>query len=830
MKDGLPIYADVILPLALPGAFTYTLPPHLAERVQTGMRVIVPLGRRKMYTGLVWKLHHNAPAADMHVKAIVDVVDHMPVLTPTQMTLWQWMAQYYLCHLGEVMKAALPSGMKMESETMVRQNPDFVGELDSRELQLFDLLQPDKAKSIDQLAQEMDGFQVLRLARRLTECGAAMIEEKMSRAYRPRTETRLRPGPALTDAESLTDCLRQLQRTPKQLDVFCLFLQEAGISEETPLALLSTALPVSKRQLAALPGFSEAALTALRRKGFLEAYAAEVGRIKSPKALPTALQHSLNGEQQRAMGEIEESWCTHTVCLLHGVTSSGKTEVYIELIRKELAAGRQVLYLVPEIALTTQLTSRLGRVFGEAMGVYHSKFPDAERVELWQRQLTDKAFPLILGVRSSIFLPFRNLGLIIVDEEHEPSYKQQDPAPRYNARDTAIMLARQTGARVLLGTATPAIESYHNARTAGKYGYVRMDKRFGDVKLPVIEVVDVKELHRKKLMKSPFSPRLTEEVRGALAAGGQAILFYNRRGFSPVLSCRTCGWTPHCSACDVALTYHQRMNKMVCHYCGATYDIPRQCPQCEDTELRDMGYGTEKIEAAVQSYFADAKTARMDLDTTRSRSAYEKIINDFQRGETNLLVGTQMVTKGLDFDKVKVVGILNADQSVNAPDFRAYERTFQMLSQVAGRAGRRGEQGRVILQTRQASLPLMDQVVRNDYEAMYLSQLAERKGFGYPPFSRLIQIFVKHREERVCVEAAYRLHGLLFPHFESALLGPDRPVVGRVGRLFIRKMLLKVSPKLSAMGVRRTLLAASESIVAQPVLKGVQVYFDADPL
>ena len=832
MENPKATYVDVLLPLALPGAFTYALPTQLAGLLRLGMRVSVPLGARKLYTGIACRLHNDAPTEAKSVKAILDIVDTQPILTAAQLRLWQWLADYYMCTMGEVMKAALPAGLKMESEMLVRRNPDFVGQLEGGGLAIYDLLSDDKAMTLEAIveSQTTSRTTVLQHLKGLMQVGAVVVEERLTRAYKPRTETHLRPGPSLLAAKSLAEVLQSLQRTPRQLDVMSLFLAELGLTETSPIALLASAPSVPKRQLAALAGFSDAALVALRAKGWIEAFAAERLRLKTSRALPEALRRTLSEEQQRAVGEIAEAWRTHRVCLLHGVTSSGKTEVYTELIHRELEAGRQVLYLVPEIALTTQLTARLGRVFGDKMGVYHSKFPDAERVELWQKQLSDAPFPLVVGVRSSVFLPFQNLGLVIVDEEHEQSYKQQDPAPRYNARDAAIVLAHQVGARVLLGTATPAIETYYNACEVHKYGYVQMTRRFAGVELPEIVVEDVKELHRKRLMPTPFSPRLTASVREALAEGGQAILFYNRRGYSPVLSCRTCGWTPHCSACDVPLTFHQRMNRLVCHYCGAIYDVPRQCPQCEDTELRDVGYGTEKMEAAVHACFADARTARMDLDTTRTRAAYERIINDFQHGQTNLLVGTQMVTKGLDFDGVRVVGILNADQALNVPDFRAYERAYQMLSQVAGRAGRRGRRGLVILQTRQAKLPLIQQVVAGDYEAMYRTQTAERRAFGYPPYTRLIYIYVKHRDEPTCISAAQYLGNLLRPHFERALLGPDRPAVGRIQRLFIRKLLLKVRPDLPAAGVRHTLAVAAEMTRTVQAFKAVQIYFDVDPL
>ena len=495
-----------------------------------------------------------------------------------------------------------------------------------------------------------------------------------------------------------------------------------------------------------------------------------------------------------------------------------------------LSAGGQVLYLVPEIALTTQLTARLGRVFGEQMGVYHSKFPDAERVELWQRQLSPRAFPLILGVRSSLFLPFSNLKLIIVDEEHETSYKQQDPAPRYNARDAAIVLARFAGAKVLLGTATPAIETYRNAET-GKYGLVTLRSRFSGVPLPAIAVADVKELRRKKLMKTPLSPALLEETRAALGAKEQVILFQNRRGYAPVLECHTCGWTPRCQRCDVTLTFHQNIHRLVCHYCGATYAVPSVCPACGGTELRDIGCGTEKIEAVAKACFPEARIGRMDLDTTRSRTAYERIIDDFQHRRTDILIGTQMVTKGLDFDNVHVVGILNADQMLSQPDFRAHERSFQMMSQVAGRAGRRGKQGLVILQTRQPDLPVIDQVVRGDYEGMYRTQLAERRAFRFPPEVRLINIFLRHRKEAVCESAAAHYARLLQTAFSADdLMGPDRPGVARVHLMYIRKLMLKLPAGHSPARVRSLLLSAREQLLSSPAFKGVDFYFDVDPL
>lgn len=825
------IYADILLPLALSGTLTYHVPEHLAVKVQMGMRVVVPLGKRKYYTGIVVRLHNEAPAHNIELKAITEVLDDAPILLPAQWKFWQWLAYYYMCSPGEVMKAALPSGLKLESETTVTLNPDYCNDADlsEREERLRSLLSPTKGSPIASLAAQMEVANVLPIVKRLMEQGAVRVEEKLTRAFRPRTETHVRLTAAFQNEQALHQAFDALHRTPKQSQMLSTYIHLSGLEATLASGNVLPPAEVSKATLVQRSEGGDAVLGALRRKGILEVYDFEIGRLKPPKALPSLLQRPLSDAQARACREIGTALAEKNICLLHGVTSSGKTEVYIQLIQHEIAAGRQVLFLLPEIALTTQITHRLGRVFGDKMGVYHSKFPDAERVELWQRQLSDRAFSLILGVRSSLFLPFRHLGLIIVDEEHETSYKQQDPAPRYHARDAALVLAHQSGAKVLLGTATPSLESYRNATQLGKYGFVSLTTRFGNIELPEIVVEDVKELRRTKQMTSPFSPRLIQEVRQALKEGYQAILFYNRRGYSPVMECRSCGWTPHCTACDVPLTFHQRIQRMVCHYCGATYDVPKKCPACDDTTLRDIGYGTEKIEAAVQACFPEARTARMDLDTTRSRSAYEQIIDDFQTGKTNLLIGTQMVTKGLDFDRVRVVGILHADQMLSQPDFRAYERAFQMMSQVAGRAGRKGRRGLVILQTRQPRLPLIKQVMEADYESMYASQMVERTAFRYPPVVRLINIYLKHRDERTCEEAAQTFAALVRPHFSGHLLGPDRPAVGRVQSLHIRKLMLKVDATLPPAGVRQTLLAARGVVLSQVAFKSVTLYFDVDP-
>ena len=536
----------------------------------------------------------------------------------------------------------------------------------------------------------------------------------------------------------------------------------------------------------------------------------------------------LSEAQTRAKEEIEQQWKEKNVVLLHGVTSSGKTEIYIHLIQEAIDRGLQVLYLLPEIALTVQMTQRLQRVFGSRLGIYHSKYSDAERVEIWRKQLTNESYDIILGARSAVFLPFQKLGLVIVDEEHETSFKQQDPAPRYHARSTAIVLAQMYQAKTLLGTATPSMESYYNAKT-GKYGLVTLSTRFKNIQLPEIEVVDTKDLRHRKLMTGPFSPRLLAAMREALADGKQVILFQNRRGFAPVLSCPTCGWTPKCKNCDVSLTYHKRLNLLTCHYCGFTMPVPESCPNCGNPHLSDRGYGTEKIEDLVRAEFPEARVARMDLDTTRTRGAYERLIGEFGEGKTNVLIGTQMISKGLDFDNVAVVGILDADTMLNYPDFRAYEHAFMMMSQVAGRAGRKGKQGLVILQTRSPQLPVIHQVVHNDYTGFYNDLLEERSLFHYPPFSHIIYIFLKHKQEGVAEMASQELGGRLRQLFGDRVLGPDKPAIARVKTLFIRKIVLKLELGIDLRKLHAALYQVRDGITRQPCYKAVQIYFDVDP-
>lgn len=825
----MPHFADILLPLALENTLTYGIPEDL--QLAVGQRVVVPLGKRKRYTGIVTRLHDEAPAEGVELKYVEEVVDEAPLLLPAQLQFWEWLANYYICTKGEVLKAALPSGLKLESEMrLIRaESPADVAEMTPLQQAIYHLLDAEKPTTLEDITSKLKRTSIINTVRQMIENGWVEVRETMRESFRARTETYVRLPESVVLEDKIDALFDGLRKGGKPYALLLAYTDLARSAAALRLRNPKLLAEVSRSQLLQRVEGGDAALRALIEKGYLESYSVEVGRLKTCAATETLGMRPLNDHQQRALEQIKTSFEQHDITLLHGVTSSGKTEVYMKLIEDTLAEGKQVLYMLPEIALTTQITTRLGRVFGDKMGVYHSKFPDAERVELWKRQLTDKAFPLILGVRSSLFLPFQNLGLIIVDEEHETSYKQQDPAPRYHARDAALVLAKQLGAKVLLGTATPSLESFYKARQK-RYGFVEMRERFGGVELPEIIVEDVKELKRKKMMKTPFSPRLKEEIQAALERKEQAILFLNRRGYSPVLDCHHCGWTPKCTQCDVSLTFHQREQRLVCHYCGKSYDVPRSCPNCHEADLRDIGYGTEKIQAAIEAVFPTARTARMDLDTTRSRAAYEQIIRKFQQGETDILIGTQMLTKGLDFDRVSVVGIINADQLTNMPDFRAHERAFQMLSQVAGRAGRRGKQGKVVMQTRQVEHPLTQQVVTNDYFGMYAEQMQERQLFRYPPFYRVIHIFLKHRDDRTVEAASAYLASLLRPHFPTDLLGPERPLVAKVQMQYIRKFMLKVAPNLQPASIRATLRAARNVVAEHPEFKGLTIYYDVDPL
>ena len=762
-------YADVILPVPLHATFTYAIPEGM--HVVEGVRVLVPFGRGKKYVGLVDRVHDQQPQG-YAVKPIESVMDVTPIVTGSQLKLWHWISDYYLSPIGDVYKAALPGGLKAE-----------------------------------------DG-------------------------YKPKTETYIRLTEQYRNVTALHVALNVLARAKNQLNVFTEYLALSGwdqmedeTAEAKPQPTEMQPAEVTREELMNVAGCTSATLKQLGQRQMLETYEVEVGRLNHGGPYRPELIKKLSAAQSEAYNQILLSMMKKQVTLLHGVTSSGKTEIYIHLIQRALERKEQVLFLMPEIALTVQMMQRLQRIFGDKLGIYHSRYSDAERVEIWQKQLSENPYDVILGARSAVFLPFQRLGLVIVDEEHETSYKQQDPAPRYHARSAAIMMAAQmrNETKVLLGTATPSLESYHNAMT-GKYGLVELKERYQGIELPEIQVVDTADLQHRKMMHGPFSPLLLTRMREALERGEQVILFQNRRGFAPVVECRQCGWVPTCQHCDVSLTYHRQLNQSTCHYCGYTYRIPTECPCCGSTNLRSRGYGTEKIEEQVHEMFPDARIARMDLDTTRTRNAYERIISDFSAGRTNILIGTQMISKGLDFEKVSVVGIINADSMLNYPDFRAYEHAFMMMAQVSGRAGRKGKRGLVILQTKQKEVSVIDQVVRNDYTSLYKELIAERQAFRYPPYFRLIYVFLRHRQENIVETAAVEMGARLRQWFGGRVLGPDKPSIAKVKSQNIRKLVLKMENGIDMKKVREYLLLAQSQMLADKRYSSLQVYYDVDPL
>ena len=733
----------------------------MEEQVQPGLRVLVPLGRNKTYVAVIAAISEKAPEG-YSTKDILQVLDISPILLPAQLKLWQWIASYYMSPIGEVFKAALPSGLKAE-----------------------------------------DG-------------------------YRPKTEVYIRLTSQFRHEKALHVALNMLNRASKQQATLIDYL---ALSHWDSLEGDTCSEPVVEMTRDELlnAGHALPTVTALVKRGLLETYEQEVGRLNHGGEPHLENIKPLSPTQQDAYNQIQFSFLKKNVTLLHGVTSSGKTEIYIHLIRQALEQKQQVLYLLPEIALTVQIMQRLQHVLGNRLGIYHSKYSDAERVEIWQKQLSRNPYDVILGARSAVLLPFQRLGLVIIDEEHETSYKQQDPAPRYHARSAAIILAQMFGAKTLLGTATPSLETYHNAKT-GKYGLVELFERYKGIELPEIKVVDIKDLQHRKMMNGPFSPLLLTKVREALERGEQAILFQNRRGYAPMIECKQCGWVPHCQHCDVSLTLHRNLNQLTCHYCGYTYQVPAECPACGCKELRTKGYGTEKIEAEVHEIFPEARIARMDLDTTRSRHAYERLISDFSSGRTNLLIGTQMISKGLDFDKVSVVGILNADNMLNYPNFRAYEHAFMMMAQVSGRAGRKGRRGLVILQTKSPDNPVIQQVVRNDYPAFYRSLIAERQQFHYPPYYRLIYVYLKHRQDALVESASVELSSRLRQWFGTRVIGPDKPAVAKVKSLSIRKLVMKLELGLNMADVRKYLALAQQQMLQDKRYSSLQIYYDVDPL
>ena len=776
-------YVDVILPLPLPGLFTYSIPEGMEGMVVFGKRLLVPLGKSKRYVAMAVKVHDVKPGFD--VKPIEQVLDVDPTFLDRQYRLWSWISEYYMSPLGDVYNAAFPAGLK-STEKFKPKMELYVG-----------------------LSSRYRNPQALRIALQLM--GRAVKQAKVFSTFLQLSHW---------------DVLLQ-----EKLDENGLVREEfyeLGNLQEN--AVPSFVEKVTKEELMNESHSTSAIVKSLIDKGFLDAYELEVGRLNTSGEAHFDMIKPLSMPQQDTYNQILVQMMSKNVVLLHGVTSSGKTEIYIHLIKKVLDEHKQVLYLLPEIALTVQIMERLHKVFGDRLGIYHSKYSDAERVEIWQKQMSGHPYDVILGARSAVFLPFQNLGLVIIDEEHETSFKQQDPAPRYHARSAAIVLASMySEAKVLLGTATPSMESYYNAQQ-GKYGLVELKTRFKDIQLPEIQVVDVKDLRHRKIMKGAYSPQLLAAVREALRNGEQAILFQNRRGFAPMIECKVCGWVPKCKNCDVSLTLHKNINLLTCHYCGYTYPVPTECPNCGSTELMGRGIGTEKVEDQIAEIFPEARIARMDLDTTRTRNAYERLIEDFSSGKTNLLIGTQMISKGLDFDKVKVVGILNADSMLNYPDFRAYEHAFMMMSQVSGRAGRKGKRGLVILQTKSPDLPVISQVVHNDYATFYHDLLEERRAFHYPPFFHLVNVYLKHKHDKVCQQASEELGRTLRGWFGQRVLGPDKPAVARVKTMHIRKIVIKLENNIGHKKVREYLLYAQECMLKDSRYGALQIYYDVDPL
>ncbi len=818
-------FVDVILPLPLYRYFTYRVPEEMQGRLRQGHRVIVPFGRSKYYTAIVAVIHDSEPVG-YEIKEVATLLDDDPIILRPQLKFWEWIAEYYLCSVGDVYKAALPSGLKLESETSLVINKEYEEDaehrLTEREAILLSALSTEGRLTVQQLEKITGLRKTLPVLRRLVEREAIFVSEHIKAQYKPKTEVCVRLTFTPEDHDALRTAFDAVGRAKQQEVLLLAYLDLSHFMQA------GQCVEVLRSDLLARANVSVSVLAGLVNKGIMEIYKREVSRFAPNKSECTELP-LLSDEQERALSEIYVSLRERSVTLLHGVTSSGKTEIYIHIIERILQQGRQVLYLVPEIALTTQLTERLQRVFGERLLIYHSRFSDNERVEIWRKLLTSREPRVVLGVRSSIFLPFHDLGFVIVDEEHENSYKQQDPAPRYHARNAAIVLAQMYGAKVVLGSATPAIESYYNAQI-GKYGLVELFTRYANNPLPEVRTVDMRAQRLRRQAKGNFSAPLLEEVRLALKRDEQVILFQNRRGFAPMVECRDCAWVPKCEHCDVSLTYHKRDRRLVCHYCGYSCDVPLMCPACKQPSIEVRGFGTERIEEDIEQLFPDVKLARMDLDTTRSRHAYQEIIDDFAAGKSRILIGTQMVTKGLDFDRVSIVGILSADTMLSYPDFRAHERAYQMMAQVAGRSGRGKSKGVVFLQTSQPELPVIKQVIAHDYKGMYHEQLAQREAFGYPPYTRLIYIYLKHRDETVLEQLSHRYATILRQVFGSRVLGPDNPPVARIQSLYIRKIMLKIEVQASMSQVKEILRQIYERSLEDERFKTLTLYYDVDPM
>lgn len=813
-------YADVLLPLHLPGTYTYRVPREMVDEVQAGVRVVVQFGQKRMYSALVRRLHTEAPR--WRAKYVLGVLDERPVVTERQMLFWEWMASYYMCYPGDVMAVALPAGMKLASESALSIHPDFDGDLSrltKYELQVVGLLTDHGTMRVDDISHALGIQKIMPLVRTMIERQVVVMDEELRERFVPRKSTYVRLAEAYSTEEAqrrLFDELEAKKRT-KQVELLMKFMTMSGFGKEL----------VAKRELP-----QGSALQTLVKNGVLLTEEREESRLEhyDSDSLVPASSIKLNDGQMAAYEGIRTDKA-HSVSLLHGVTSSGKTEVYIKLIDEQVRAGRQVLFLLPEIALTAQIINRLRRYFGDKVGVYHSRFSASQRVEVWRRTALKDGpgrYQVLLGARSAVFLPFSDLGLVIVDEEHDPSYKQQDPAPRYHARDAAVYLARLWGARTVLGSATPSIESYHNAMD-GKYGLQTMATRYGGFSLPQVEVVDMKQAQRQGEVHGHFSDTLLRAIRDALAARQQVILYQNRRGFSLRLECDDCHHVPQCVHCDVSLVYHKATNSLRCHYCGYSIPVPPECPACHSTRLRMVGIGTERVEEDLQIMFPEARVARMDLDSTLQKNQYIELLNDFAERRIDILVGTQMVTKGLDFEHVSVVGIVNADNIINYPNFRSFERAYQQMTQVSGRAGRHGDAGRVIVQTYNPSHQILQKVQDGDYEGLYRDQDNERRVFRYPPYYRLVEITLKHRDSDVLNAAADWLASQLRGAFGSRVMGPEYPLVSRVRALYLKVVAVRFERSEAIGDAKKLMMQMADDLAKQDGWARVAVHFDVDP-
>jgi primosomal protein N' (replication factor Y) (superfamily II helicase) len=831
--ERITLFADVLLPIPVGGTFTYRIPYDLNEQVQEGVRVVVQFGASKIYTALVARVHEIPPKSHIP-KYVLSILDESPIVTPVQQTFWAWLAGYYLCHQGEVMNAALPSAFKLASESKIALNPLLPGDLtglNEKELLLIEALHHRKSIAISEVSKILDQQKTIPLIKTLIEKGIIVPEEELNDPYRPKREAFVELNPEFEeDEEALKSLFDQLEkRAKKQLEMVMTFVRLSGFGFGE--------LKEVKRQVLLKESRGNAAqLDILVGKGVFGTYEKLVSRFDDIGQESDSELIELTDGQQDALVNIRESFKSKDVVLLHGVTSSGKTELYIKLIREVIDQGKQVLFMLPEIALTTQIISRLRKYFGDRVGVYHSRFNVHERVEIWNAVLDNsksgqpagRRYDIILGARSSLFLPFSNLGLVVVDEEHDPSFKQMDPAPRYNGRDAAIYLAHLHGAKTLLGSATPSVESYFNA-VQGKYGLIELSARYGNMEMPQIQIVNVKESLRQGLMKSHFSSVLLTQIENALDHGEQAILFQNRRGFSLRLECDICHWMPSCKNCDVTLVYHKKNNQLRCHYCGFVARIPEKCPECQRFKIKMKGFGTEKVEEELGLLFPKARIARMDLDTTRTKHSLQQIIGDFEARKIDILVGTQMVTKGLDFDNVSLVCILNADNMLSYPDFRASERSFQLMAQVSGRSGRKYKQGRVIIQTYNPGHPVIGYVVRNDYLAMFKQQLVERQKFKYPPYTRLVLLKLKHKDPDLLNKAADVLAKSLRKVFGKRILGPEFPMVSRIMNYYIKHIMFKIERGVSSAAMKARLVEEIGKFQQEPSFRPVKVLMDVDP-